>query len=159
MKSGIAAEAASQTTAARRALYRDALLDHGKAPRNHAPLAGATHAAAVDNSLCGDRVRVELTIEDGRVRDARFTIKGCLLATASASLMTEAVTGHPLAWIEQLYADVEATCHGEPTSHRDGRRPLGALSELAAVREYPARRRCATLPWVALRLALEQDEV
>lgn len=139
-----------------RTLYRDTLLDHGKAPRNHAPLTGATHAAAVDNPICGDRVRVELAIENDRVRDARFTIKGCLIATASASLMTEAVTGHPLARVEQLCADVEATCTGTSAPDHGA---IGALSALAVVREYPARRQCAALPWVALRRALRPDEV
>jgi len=140
-------------------LYRDTLLDHGKAPRNHAPLAGATHTATVDNPVCGDRILVELTIDGEHVRDARFTIKGCLIATASASLMTEAVTGHPLAEIRRLCAEVEATCDGASAPDADMMGALGALGALAAVREYPARRRCATLPWVALRQALGQGQV
>ncbi len=139
-----------------RTLYREILLDHGKAPRNHAPLPEVTHAATADNPVCGDRILVELTVENEHVREARFTIKGCLIATASASLMTEAVSGHPVAHVERLCGEVEASCDG--TSAPD-LAALGALSALAAVRDYPARRRCATLPWAALREALGQEQV
>ena len=139
-----------------RSLYRDTLLDHGKTPRNHAALPGATHTATADNPVCGDRILVELAVENARVRDARFTIKGCLIATASASLMTEAVIGHPLVQVEQLCGAVEATCNNASVP---GPGAPGPLNALAAVRDYPARRRCATLPWEALREALREKQV
>ncbi len=138
-----------------RALYREILLDHGKQPRNHAPLEDATHEAAADNPLCGDRVRIQVAVEGDRLRAARFTMRGCLLATASASLMTEAVRGRSLDEVSRLCANVEATCHGRPAGDDPS---LGALSALAAVRDYPGRRRCATLPWAALRQALAQPQ-
>jgi nitrogen fixation NifU-like protein len=43
--------------------------------------------------LCGDRITLYLRIEDGVVKDASFEGVGCAIATASASLMTEALKG------------------------------------------------------------------
>ena len=133
-------------------LYRAVILEHGKAPRNVGRLGTATHAAEGDNPLCGDHVRVELLVEGERVRAARFEITGCLVATASASLMTEAVGGRSRAEVRALHDAVAATCAGRP---QPGGGDLGALAALAAVRDYPSRARCAALPWETLARALE----
>ena len=132
-------------------LYRETLLAHGKSPRNRTPLADATHGATVDNPVCGDRVRVELLVDGDRITQVCFGGRSCLVATASASLMTEAVRGRTIADFEALHRDVEATCHGDTPSDPHG---LDALRALAGVRDYPARRQCALLPWDALRRAL-----
>jgi nitrogen fixation NifU-like protein len=133
-------------------LYRDVLLDHGKAPRHLGRLEAPTHAADGDNPLCGDRVRVEVDVAAGRIRQARFTIRGCLVATASASLMTERIHDQTPDEARALCAAVEAACTGTPGAPAAD---WGALGALTAVRAYPARVRCATLPWHALRRALD----
>jgi nitrogen fixation protein NifU and related proteins len=127
-------------------LYRDVILDHHKRPRNFRVI-GSAQTAEGRNPLCGDRLTVYLQVEDARVTDASFQGYGCAIATASASLMTEAVRGKTIAEVDAL----AARFHGMVVAAHDA--PLPALGELAAlggVRRFPARVKCASLPWRAL---------
>ena len=78
-----------------RELYQEVILDHGRKPRNFGPLPEANRHADGHNPLCGDQLRVHLQVEDGVVRAVRFEGVGCAISTASASLMTQALTGRP----------------------------------------------------------------
>lgn len=133
-----------------RALYQDVIVDHGRTPRNFGPLPGANRRAEGVNPLCGDRLTLYLELADGVVRGARFEGSGCAISTASASLMTEAVTGLPIIDVERLAGGFHAMVTG---AERSGV-ALGKLEVLAGVREFPARIKCATLAWHALRAAL-----
>ena len=84
-----------------RELYQSVILDHNKRPRNFGALEGANRAAQGHNPLCGDRLRVELRVEDGVVTDVAFSGDGCAISRASASLMTEAVKGRTRAEVEE----------------------------------------------------------
>ena len=130
-------------------LYRTLVLDHGTHPRNRGPLAGGTHKATLDNPLCGDRVTVHLKVSSDRLLEVAFEARGCLIAHASASLMTEAIAGTTVAEALALAEMLEALVG-------DGRAPgeAGALEPLRGVRDFPARKTCATLAWEALRVAL-----
>ena len=77
-----------------RALYQAVIVDHDRHPRNAGPLASATHHGTADNPLCGDQVtvHVELTA-DGVLAAITFEARGCALARAAASIMTERVRG------------------------------------------------------------------
>ncbi len=48
------------------------------------------------NPLCGDKVRVDLLIEDGRIQNLRFSGRGCAISQAAASMMTETLQGQPV---------------------------------------------------------------
>lgn len=136
-------------------LYRDVLLDHSKHPRNLRPLVDATGSAVGHNRLCGDKLRVFVSVDGDAIRDVAFQGVGCAISTASASMMTEAVKGLS---VEQA-GDLFERFHALATSAM-GDASLLALSELgklvafAGVREYPARVKCATLAWHTLRAAL-----
>jgi nitrogen fixation NifU-like protein len=135
-------------------LYEDVVLDHAKQPRNRGPLPQATHAAAADNPLCGDTVRVELEVGDDGIRAASFEGHACAIVTASASLMTEHVRGRTARDAHALVERMETLCAGPTDASAVAGAALGELAVFAGVRRYPARVRCATLPWHALRLAL-----
>ncbi len=77
-------------------LYQETILDHSKRPRNKRELEAATHSAEGYNPLCGDRLTLQLKIEDGKVTAAAFQGLGCAISTASASLMTDAIRGKTL---------------------------------------------------------------
>jgi nitrogen fixation NifU-like protein len=117
--------------------YGATILEHFRRPRNHAPLAMATASAEGTNPLCGDRVRIELRVENGIVREAGFTANACAICTAAASLLTERVRG----------ATVDATM-----AVTDADAIASLESEVP-----PARERCATLPLRTMRLALAAD--
>jgi nitrogen fixation NifU-like protein len=134
-----------------RELYQEVIFDHYKRPRNSGALDDASHRAEGHNPLCGDRVTVFLKVEDGIVKDATFQGAGCAIATASASLMTEALKGRRIDEVEALFRDFRAMVTDSPA--KDTSR-LGKLEVLAGVREFPARVKCATLAWHTLNAAL-----
>lgn len=134
-----------------RELYQEVIFDHNRKPRNYRKLDPHSHHAAGHNPLCGDQLEVYLQIKDGIVEDIGFEGQGCAISTASASLMTEAVKGRPVAEVEALFEDFHALLTGTgETPTRD----FGKLAVLAGVREFPVRVKCATLAWHTLHNAL-----
>jgi nitrogen fixation NifU-like protein len=134
-------------------LYQEVILDHNKTPRNFGPLDTANRHADGHNPLCGDQLTVFLRIDDGVVADASFVGHGCAISTASASLMTEAIKGKPVAEVEALFQDFHAMLTDAPTSGESGP-DMGKLAVFAGVREFPARVKCATLAWHTLHNAI-----
>ena len=132
-------------------LYQQAILDHNRRPRNFRVLEGARSAEG-HNPLCGDRFTVYVRVEDGVVTDAGFQGTGCAISMAAASLMTESVTGKPIADVRALYDRLQRMLMAPPGSPVE---PLGALTALAGVRQFPIRVKCAVLAWQALKDALE----
>lgn len=85
--------------------YRDYILDHYRHPRNFGHLERIDVQAEDLNPLCGDQIRMELELDDGIVKDVRFSGKGCAISQASASMLTERVKGMRLADIAKLSKD------------------------------------------------------
>ena len=136
-------------------LYQEILLDHYRSPRNFGPLPGHDHEAEGHNPLCGDRVRVEVRLDGDRLAAVRFEGSGCAISTASASMMTEMVSGKTREETDRLFERFRALVTGEGDSG-----PIEELGELAAlggVREFPMRVKCATLAWHTLRAALDRS--
>jgi len=86
--------------------YRDFILDHYRNPRNFGHLDCPAACAEDLNPLCGDQIRMELDVQDGVVRDVRFSGKGCAISQASASMLTESIKGMPLEEVAKLSKDV-----------------------------------------------------
>ena len=145
-------------------LYQEVILSHHRAPHHFGPLQGATHRAQLSNPLCGDEVIIAAILDGDHITACQFEGHGCALCRASASLLTDAVSGQSrqgAAQIcEQLLAFLNApqdeSQESDPAALRatESSTELGDLAALSGVREYPSRRRCATLPWEALRLAI-----
>jgi nitrogen fixation NifU-like protein len=114
--------------------YGATIMEHFRRPRNQGPLPAADAAREGANPLCGDRVRIELALQDGRVVEARFTANACAISVAAASLLTERVRG-------MSAVDVRA---------------IGDEEMLAALGgEIPhARHACALLPLTTMVAAL-----
>jgi nitrogen fixation protein NifU and related proteins len=86
--------------------YRDFILDHYRNPRNFGSLTEPDASAEDLNPLCGDQIRMEFDINDGVVRDVRFSGKGCAISQASASMLTETIKGMRVEEIAKLSKDV-----------------------------------------------------
>ncbi len=140
-----------------RELYQKLILEHHARPRHLGPLPDRTHEATARNPLCGDRVTLRLRLEGDRIAAARFEGDGCALSRASASLLTLAITGRTRAEAEALAAELDRLLTRGPDHASADRALLGDLVALEGVRDVPARRRCVTLPWEALRAALAEQ--
>jgi nitrogen fixation protein NifU and related proteins len=139
-----------------RELYQEVILDHHKRPRNFGALDEANRHAEGHNPLCGDRLTIHLDVEDGVIKGVAFEGAGCAISRASASLMTDAVKGKPVADAEKLFAEF----HTMVTSGVDPEveESLGKLAVFCGVREFPSRVKCASLAWHTLHAALESKD-
>ena len=86
-------------------LYRDFILDHYRNPRNAGTMANPDATFEDNNRLCGDKIRMDLRVEDGKVTDVKFAGRGCAISMASASLLTEQIKGMPLTEIAKIGKD------------------------------------------------------
>jgi len=140
-----------------RDLYQEVILDHGRRPRNFRVLADADRRTEGYNPLCGDRLTLYLRLDGDVIRDVAFQGSGCAISTASASLLTETVVGKRVAEAEEIFGAFHALLTAGERG--DGKAAaLGKLEVFAGVGEFPARVKCATLPWHTLHAALQRRE-
>ena len=132
-------------------LYQSVILDHNRAPRNCRRLDDASGSARGRNPSCGDEVVVFVRDDDGVLADVSFEGTGCAISRASASLMTLSVKGKTRGEALALFEQFHALVTGETAD----RASLGKLAVFSGVRSFPARVKCASLAWHALRSALE----
>ncbi len=116
-------------------LYSERILDHYHNPRNRGTLEGADLSCEHDNPLCGDVVRLDIRLKDGRVSEVRFSGRGCVLSMASASMLTEEILGKT---VEELRALSDAF-----------------VFEMLGVKPGPVRAKCGLLPLRVLQEAVE----
>ena len=132
-------------------LYQELILDHSRRPRNVGVVEGANCTAEGYNPLCGDKVKVFVSYEDGVVKNISFQGSGCAISTASASLMTEALKGKTRTQVEETIARF----HDLLTKETKPGPELGKLAVFSGVREFPVRVKCATLAWHTVKAALD----
>src|SRR5271165_4063360 len=84
-------------------LYREIILDHYRSPRNRGELPSPpAHRVEGFNPLCGDEVVVSLLVDGDTLADIKIEGTGCSISQSSASLMSSAVKGKPLAEVTRL---------------------------------------------------------
>ncbi len=133
-------------------LYQEIILDHNKRPRNFRELPECTCEAEGLNPLCGDEVKVFVQVEDGKLADVAFQGQGCAISRASASMMTGKMKGKTEVEARGMSARVREMLVG---AEAEPPRELGDLAALSGVRKFPARIKCAMLPWHTLEAALD----
>jgi len=133
-------------------LYQQVILDHCRQPRNFHEMPAATCSAQGFNPLCGDNLKLFLTLDRDVIKDASFVGSGCCISKASASLLTENVKGKTRAEAAETFEQVRemVTTGKVPVD-------LGKLAVFAGVYKYPARVKCAILSWHALIGALKGE--
>ena len=140
-------------------LYNDVIMDHIRNARNFYELQTANRKAHGVNPLCGDIFNVYVRVEDERVVEASFQCECCGISMASASVMTEAITGRTVSEARSLYRYFERLLT-DPAGTLDQPGDDDQLAVLALIREFPSRVNCALLGWKTLDAALDgQPEV
>ena len=137
-------------------LYQQVILDHNKAPRNFREVPDANRTADGDNPLCGDRITLWVKVTDGVIEDVGFQGQGCAISISSASVMTTVVKGKTVAEAKQLFQAFHGMVTGAVVPDRE---ILGIkLWAFSGVKEFPARVKCANLPWHTLHAALTNGD-
>ena len=132
------------------ALYQEIILDHYKHPHGRGlrePYEAEAHHV---NPTCGDEVTLRVHVADGRVADVSYDGAGCSISQAAASVLYELVNGRP---VEEAMARHEAfvtmmSGRGQVEPDED---VLADGVAFAGVARYPARVKCALLPWMAFK--------
>jgi nitrogen fixation NifU-like protein len=86
-------------------LYRENILEHYKRPRNWGELTEPDLEFFDTNPLCGDELKVQINVEDGKVAEIRFSGHGCAISQASASMASEELVGMPVDDLLKLERD------------------------------------------------------
>ena len=139
-----------------RDLYRELILDHARNPRHFHKIDDATHTAEGINPLCGDKLRLYAKVAGDVITEASFEGSGCAISVASASLMTDLVTGLSVHRALDCFDEVTGrlTNPDQHVGHDIGVN-LDKIRALDGVRDYPSRVKCATLAWHALNSAVK----
>lgn len=87
-------------------LYREVIIDRYKNPRMKGKLDPHDFSYEDDNPLCGDRIRIDLLVdEDEVITEAQFSGEGCAISMASADMVTESIIGKRLAEVKEMGKD------------------------------------------------------
>jgi nitrogen fixation NifU-like protein len=121
------------------ALYSDVIRQRFREPRFRGAVERPDVAHEDVNPLCGDRVRIQGRLAEGRLAEARWTGDCCAICAASADLLLETALGQPVDFARAL-------------------QPANLLERLDSdIR--PSRMKCVTLPLTVLQEALSGREV
>ena len=115
-------------------IYQEHVLDHYEDPYHRGHCQPVTHAHEDDNPLCGDVVRVELQIEENRIKQAWFDGDGCCISQSSASMLMEAIEGKSVEEIKEFSAN--------------------DMLQLFQAKLTPNRQKCCLLSWRVVQSAL-----
>ena len=138
-------------------LYQQVILEHNKNPRNFGTLDGHSCVAYGKNPLCGDEYALYVkTNDEGQITDIAFQGDGCAISKASASLMTVNVKGKNETEARQLKDEFQKMLTQELDIEQQEHH-LNKLTIFEGVKQYPARVKCATLPWHTLVAALDNQ--
>ena len=133
-------------------LYQGIILDHNKRPRHYGALTNATHVAEGYNPLCGDRIEVFLILSGEQIEAIQFECASCAICKASASIMAESLVGQSLLVGESIKKTVSRILKTDTKTFTLD--VQGDVAALSGVRNFPARIKCATLPWHTYQAAL-----
>lgn len=134
-------------------LYQTIIKEHSKNPSNKRTLTEKTGEFELFNPSCGDLIVVQFNLKDGVLEDVSFQGQGCAISIASASMMTEIISGKTL----EEALDIIQTFYELVKGNKEiNTKPLGDAVYLEGVSKFPTRIRCATLSWHALEEGLAE---
>ncbi len=86
-------------------IYREAILEHSQHPRHHGTLEQPDFTYEDANPLCGDQLRIDIEVKDGRIADVRFSGHGCAISQAATSMLCERIMGMSVEDVRRLSKD------------------------------------------------------
>ena len=128
-------------------LYQEIILDHYKNPHGRGlrdPYDGEAHHV---NPTCGDEITVRVASD---FSDISYDGLGCSISQASASVLHELLVGRDAAGIAAVHEAFVELMQGRGQVEPD-EEVLGDAVAFAGVAKFPARVKCALLPWMAFK--------
>lgn len=135
-------------------LYQRAILARADAAVRAGRIDAPDASVTLDNPLCGDRVTIDIKLENGRIADLAHRVRGCRLCEAAASTIGANAVGQSAAAVAEAEAALRALLNGASA-------PDAAWPDFEAfhpVRDYKSRHACVLLPFEALRAAIAEAQ-
>ena len=139
-------------------LYQEIILDHYKRPHGRGlrePFDAEAHHV---NPTCGDEVTLRVRLADDTIGDISYEGMGCSISQASASVLHELLCGMSVADSLKRHEAFTTLMAGRGQVEPDEALLEDAVA-FAGVAKYPARVKCALLPWMAYKDALSRTHV
>ena len=136
-------------------LYQEVILDHYRKPHHKGLPMGAIQVHHV-NPNCGDEITLSLEINDGKVENLIWDGVGCSISQASASIMSDLVTGKSVVQAREALRQFTELMQSKGTISGDEEVLEDAIA-LSGVSKFPARVKCALLGWMAFKDAAIQN--
>lgn len=136
-------------------MYQEVILDHYKHPHHKGLQEQFDTEVHHVNPTCGDEVTLRVRVRDGAVDEVSYDGQGCSISQASASVMTDLVTGRSVDEAIALQEEFLALMQGRGQVEPDEERLEDAVA-FSGVAKYPARVKCALLGWMAWKDATAQ---
>ena len=139
-------------------MYQEVILDHYR--QKHGSGLRDPYDAQVEhvNPTCGDEImlRLQLSPDKQQISDVSYDAIGCSISQASASVMHDLLVGRSFSDFRSAHSAFVNLMHGEPIPE-DQLDFMGDAEVFAGVSKYPARVKCALLPWMAAQDALNRS--
>jgi nitrogen fixation NifU-like protein len=134
-------------------MYQEIILDHYRSPHGSGLLDPYDAESFQINPTCGDEIRLRVRLEDGKVAEVSHETLGCSISQASASVLTDLVSGRSVEESMRVLAAFQEMAQGRGQVEPD-EEVLGDGVAFAGVARYPARVKCALLGWMAFKDAV-----
>ena len=132
---------------------REVMLEHYQKPINKGLIEDSTYQKInTRNASCVDNVDIMLKIENDKIVDIRFDGEACAISTSATSIMIKTLIGKTILEVREIVTNYEKMLNEENYN-------ADVLEELIVYDEIykqPSRKRCALLPFEAIKRALEQ---
>ncbi len=129
-------------------LYHPDILHLNQFPKGFEKRENAQVILKASNPVCGDRFQLYLDFEEGVLINAAFHGYGCAVSKASTSILTEMIKGKE---VKDILIKINAFITALKGDQLDSTNLNDQLRIFSGVKEYPARKKCVSLPWEELR--------
>lgn len=133
-------------------LYRSVILGHNKEPYHYEEMTAPDHQIEAYNPLCGDKYKLYLQVEAGKIKQASFSGFGCAISKASTSILVKRLEGMAIEDIPLMKETfLNIAFEGAPTNDEE-------FEAFAAAKAFPGRSTCVSLSWDSLQEWLDQQK-
>ena len=142
-------------------IYKDIVLKNSKAPLNNKIISPCTHSSMCNNPLCGDKIEIFANIKDKIISDVSFRGDGCAISIASASILTQILKGKNLTQCSELIQKFNQMIEKKESIRNFtylSKDHYELFSSFQSISDFPMRRKCATLSWLTLDSALNNNK-
>ena len=129
-------------------LYQEQIIALARQAKKRSELINPELTARVDNPLCGDRVTIDLTLEDELIDDIGVTVRACALCEAASEILSTHATKLSFSDIQKVETKLRDYLSGNTPNP-----PWAQLSVFEPVKEVTSRHECVLLPFAAAKKA------